>query len=501
MFKYTSEDVKSLNKKQELKKYNMTSLYNLLKLGDLKEHYPPDHISENGKTINDYNDFIKKFSNCSSNLTYELNTESKEFKMIDGNQCGLRCACSVCSSVKRNSLIQDILPKIKVLNRIPDIKFYMITLTVKNNMKASIAYDELREASTKFFKMGQKRKNNKRSSGEASKIIGSVYSVETSKGKDDLKHVHAHCLVVANDKIDYSLYNWKLPEARKLIKKYGWGNVPEEELLPIAKKTIMIDKTITPVSKISEEWYKATKNEAINIKVNSLEPGYSAKYKKFMSIEDQVFEVIKYEVKAWEFLGKDILDIHDDLSGKRQTTKRGIFTNRFNSVKEFNDLIRKNNLVDMYNSLVSNDEKVLYKESEILTFILNNDSKKYDIDNEYPFDDKNKDYINSIRAQLLNNYKEGLKELTDLLKRKDICVINKKWIEAKFNLKKAFRWCCNELIQNAKDTHRRTIKKPKEEALKYFSEVLNNMYSDTSFEFLKFHSPPTKNQFTLLLNS
>jgi len=507
MNKYTTNAPKSLNKKEELKKYNNTTLHNFLKLGNLKDHYEQNYISKNGKTVDDYKDLVKKFSNCSSSITLEIDSNSEQHKLLDGNQCGLRCACSVCSSIKRNALIQEILPKVKSLSMIPEINFYMLTLTVENNESASYAYNQLRDAWTRFNKMGQKRKE-KNSGGEASKILGSVFSMETSKGKDGLKHVHAHVLLCVDGKIDYSVYDWKCNLGKQLIKKYGWGKIPTDELIKIAKDKVIMEEKEIPVSKLTKEWYQCTNGKAINAQCDILKPA------KGKSIPDQVFEVIKYEVKAWEFQGKEILDIHDDLTGKRQATKRGIFTNRQNSVNIFNELLRKNNLVEFYNSLVKSTEKVLFNESEVLTFILSNESRTYEINQSGFYNDTNKEYIQRIRAFLLNKYKEGVKNLVELLNRKDVCILKENWIKAKLELKKAFRFCCNELVEQSKEIKRRTIKSPGKYAMQVYEEVLNNMYSFTQLqedspqiefkEFCYIHKPPEKpytgKQLELVLN-
>ena len=147
-------------------------------------------------------------------------------------------------------------------------------------------------------------------------------------------HVHAHELIFTDTPLDYGIYD---QNKKKALQKIYGDNIPKEILSAIVDQKATFNGEEVAVSKISEEWLRATNGESIDI---SVEPLYhvpaknKASEKKrrkcaSMSFEQsiayQAKEVLKYISKPSENTPEDMLEIITDTYNKRMVSTYGEF--------------------------------------------------------------------------------------------------------------------------------------------------------------------------------
>lgn len=478
--KYNQEFNKSIEKKEK-RKLNSKDLAVKLSEVDLNSLFPSYYISPNGKTINDFRRMISNLCSCQSSVLYnvkkQVNTTtgeiSERWRTMEMNACSNYSLCPSCAAMRSQKISNDIKPHIMTAKKMSGFNFYMLTATIENyhSKDSGEAYDKLRTGWTRFMKMGQLRERG-RSRGEAAKIKGYVMSIENvpSKSKKGYVHVHAHILVLVKGKLDYSVYDQE--KRRKLEKKYGKGNIPTSKLHAIANNFLidtrgsininMFDTGVSyvrtpegekiPASKISQEWYNATgcynfhvapitERKIRNQKTGKLE---------LRTIESQVSEVIKYEIKSWEFENPEhLLYAWESVSGKRRVTKGGIFTGR--GKDKWFSLLRQYNLeryfMEFYEENEDFDDSLEELEPEIFQILYDKQKQEYVQAEEIgSLQQLYKDKllvskVKGLRCKALNTYRLHFNDL-----KKQIGTIpNKEWIEKKQRLRDSLSFVCEEI--------------------------------------------------------
>jgi hypothetical protein len=357
--KYTTIPQKNLHKKENLKNYSL-ELFKRLKNTDFKAIYGTDYISEHGITLNDISDLIRRIEHCSETTVYENNVDINEHGEISDNLsilestcCHEYNVCPLCASVKRNHVMRYLKPVFSVIKKVPELHTYMGTITIRGSSNAAADYQKLRQSWTRFIKMGQRRSGG-RSCGESSKIVGSLLSIEIvpELGNDKNYHVHGHVVLVCNAPLSYVIYDQD--KKRQLSKIYG-KYIPKKKLDEIVIKKIMIpdaidDKQIykeIAVSKLSEEWYDAS--GSINFWVKPLKERYIDGKQK--SVENQLYEVVKYATKSWELDTLQLIDLWGALKGKRRITRSGIFTANRRAQFYLREILSKNGLLEQWDNI------------------------------------------------------------------------------------------------------------------------------------------------------
>lgn len=361
MKKYIINNEKRVEKKSELKRRNDSILQKLQDL-DLEKHFSPDYISQNGNTIHDFKNLIDKISHCSEQSVYKsidsLDFETGEietkFDLVQSHSCHCYSGCLICASNRRAEIINSVRPYLKCIDKMNGVYPYMITITIPTGEDIAEKKKELRKSWTRFMKLGQRRKSGKRDTGEASKIIGGIMAIEIKKSLiEGNYHVHGHSLIVTDKPLDYRVYDTE--EKKKLIERYGYGNIPHEELDKITLKTIPITRITEngieieeniAVSKISEEWHRAS-GTAINFDVKPMRDRYRNGHHE--TIEEQIYEVIKYESKSWELSGIEFLKVWDANQGTKTITKSGIFTKVKYYREKWRSLLSEYDLESLFN--------------------------------------------------------------------------------------------------------------------------------------------------------
>lgn len=449
-----SKTIKCIEKKIKLKNYLFSTVLSL-KSAILEDHFPKDYISKNGNTLYDFDRVISRMDTCNTSIVYKTHDKAdtqndlvyQAYDMIDSNACNNHTLCPVCASKKRSRILYQINPYIKSLLKM-DAYFYMITATIPNYHVDQLgdAYDYLRNAWTDFVKKGQKRKDGMRSNGEANKFYGSVMSIEIipAKEKTDYFHVHAHILVAARRKLDYSIITKEKRKELKEMYGYGYGAIPQHEFIKNAKSFIT-DKNgdrvhdlsgfDIPASKITQEWYDCS--GAVNFRVDSIKDGpvYSKKRNKWehKTVEQQIPEVIKYESKPWEFKNSvNLFKAWDAVSGKRRITKAGIFTKR--NKNHWKKLLKYHKLTNYFNEFNIDSDNIV-SESEIVPFIWDEKGNDYTVYEksfaktiyQYPGLVKTS---RQLRAKVLNWYMSEFHKLKKQIGK----IENREWIDKKKSL-------------------------------------------------------------------
>jgi hypothetical protein len=470
-YKYTNKPADIPQKKESLKNYSLIVSRKLRSI-DLKKQFGVNYISANGHTIFDYQDLVKKLSKCGNEETY-LNSDYIEngivkegIKKVNSCACNIFTLCPTCASKRRSELIREVKPYLKIAEKMP-VHLYMGTITISDSNDPAADYDKLRKSWTRFIKMGQlrNRKSGKRSKGEASKIIGSILSIEIVPViGSDRYHVHGHNLMVCNAPLDYTIYNQD--KKKELEKIYGKGEIPQNLIDSIITKKIsipdaidcgLIDKEIA-VSKLSEQWHKAS--GAINFWVTPLRERVIKG--KLKTIDNQLYEIIKYTTKIWELDPVEILKLWDTIHNKKRLTKSGIFTQSITYKNIWIDLLRENNLIDEFKTMCKQDRiEIGFSVNEVTRQVFNYDTYCYD----YILEECDYSYLNSpeyenylsLRAKIINKYRVSSNQMIrDIQKSRMISEpdpdIREKWISDKENLKINMRNKIRDLIREFTET-------------------------------------------------
>ncbi len=311
----------------------------------------PDYVSSTGLTVEDIAEKIDKIKDCATlieltdNFVQVGDTWEQVLSVSAANYCKQPVICPVCASrmqARRKAKLSD---PIKEQAQLCAESFtvdgeekkrryaYMITYTITDGDSLSERMETLKESKKNFRKMGQRRKNGKRSGGETSKIVGGVSTVEIKRGKYSGQwHVHQHDLVFTDEPLNYRVY--QETAKRKLDQKYG-RNIPREELNKIALIKAKFRDKLVAVSKMSFEWLRATGGDSIDIRVDPIKHiPKSAKGKKKRMFEKMTFpesvlyqakEVMKYPFKPNDFSTADSLEILSDTFNKRMVATYGVF--------------------------------------------------------------------------------------------------------------------------------------------------------------------------------
>jgi len=401
-----------------------------------------NYISDTGITKRDILDEIESVNVCSRHVAYisvgELNKETGEVvpvagAVLESNACNNSILCPLCAANKRNEVIQSISVKIKTMEKMKGLHYYLLTLTLPtcsiDNVRKN--YDLLRDAWTSFVKMGQRR-GGKRSSGEMGKTIGYILGIEAVKSNADLYHVHGHCFLVTTEPIDYSTYD---QDKRAVLRaKYG-NNIPKDELLPISKHLIKFTDSEgsivdVPLSALSLQWYEATKGAAVDIHCTPIDRKYFdilSGEMKDKPLITSCYEVVKYATKAWEVPKNDLVRMWVELRGTRRITKGGIFSGSRWYKKIWGDLVEKNEcthfhleLAKSYVSSTLDEERSKYRAylESIDRLECGIDSKYHESDSTYlteKYSDlQRKRIYDVVKGLVVSNY---LKHKNDIVEK------------------------------------------------------------------------------------
>lgn len=381
---------KQIDKRPALKRYAENNLHKKLE----EFTYEKRLLTPKGVTIPTLQRTVKRILNCSTQFASTEKTlidtgtgeaQTRKYSLIN-NSCGVHLVCPVCSEKRTRRIQAKYLPQIKELSK---GKFlYSVTFTIKNTSNFLDGYNRLKKGLRTFRRMGQLNR-----SGESAKIEAGLYNIEILEGtRPGTYHIHAHSLFITNEQLDYSIYNQK--KKNEII--YSYKSIlnrkpTKEELMPAAKHVINIDGVLTPVSKISNEWYKATYGTAINIHVQPIAADEA-------STEKSIREILKYNSKINNMETNQIYEILRDKNGLRLFDTWGKFRTEslaaeyemFQEESETIKVILSEPEIEVYNKMENSFEPT--KRTGLLKFV-NHLKDNYDELKKY------RAAVNSVRAE------------------------------------------------------------------------------------------------------
>lgn len=320
------------------------------------QYLDAEYVSSAGLTRSDFIDKIDKLNDCASVIelreTQSGNDRGFETSMrvAAANFCKQHTLCPICADrmqSRRRARYDDQIKKQAEMVSTGRRFAYMLTYTVTDGGSLSERIKTLKDSKKEFRKMGQKRSRlGQYSGGESGAIRAGVSTIEIKRGSNSgLWHVHSHDLIFTDRPLNYRIYD--PDKLKKLRLKYG-KSIPEDELINSSLASVLFrDKTV-PVSKISNEWLRATSGDSINISVEPIRQipkNCSGKkrrmYRKMSYVESvayQAKECLKYPFKPNENSVPDMLEILNDTYNKRMVDSfgefRGVQGDDYNEIPE-----------------------------------------------------------------------------------------------------------------------------------------------------------------------
>ena len=289
---------KILDNVTALKARNQKIFKPLLVLSDA-ELMPYDVSARSGLTRADLRDKLKKTESCAGLLEFRSRfvpdssgTLEQQFKIHNATYCRSYTVCEICSRRVQHTRWKRFKDPIdRMIKRFPFV--YHVTFTIEDKNDLGERIDFLQEAFRAFVRMGQRRKL-KKSFGEWTKVGAAIVATESKRGENsELWHSHKHALLFCSERLDYRVYD--LDKLRKLEKKYGFRNVPKDEMIGAALNVVTRENPFTgkietiPLSKLSGEWFAATSGQGVSVQVRAV---------KGRNVADKAKEVLKYPVKV-----------------------------------------------------------------------------------------------------------------------------------------------------------------------------------------------------------
>lgn len=244
---------------------------------------------------------LEKIRNCGTLLEWRVYGE--QWELHNANFCRQPDGCPICAKrLQKNRVRRFKDPIIEASKFFPHA--YFVTFTVKNRADLRTALQELTEGLKRFRRQGQRRGAG-HSFGEWSKVRAGMISIEIKRGADSsLWHPHAHGLIFTDSQIDYK-----------------------------ADKSIPFNGSMVKASKLSSDWYNATKGQSINI---DCRPIFKRKVERegrkiWLNVWDQSLEILKYNSKIIDGSGNvNAVDLATILCA-------GYARRKFNTYGEFRD--------------------------------------------------------------------------------------------------------------------------------------------------------------------
>jgi len=280
-------------------------------------------LKYSGLTVADMARRVERFRECAE--VVELREYNGIRKVHAANYCSNPSICPVCSrrvaSRRRGMWFGPISEAAKIWPCV-----YLVTFTVKSGDSLRERYDTLKGSIRRFRRMGQRRQGDSFSNGEWSKVRAAIISDEVIRGKKSGKwHVHSHGILFCEEPIDFRVYK---TENDRIEKR--------------PRFTVEYDGKMIPASKISDEWYRATNGNGVNIHLSKMEHCPNRTGKKAWSREKrgelaalpfaesiafQCTEVLKYATKISTLRGQDTIQVIDALYNRRTITGNAKFFN------------------------------------------------------------------------------------------------------------------------------------------------------------------------------
>jgi len=282
------------------------------------ESLPESWLSDRGLTRSDVRDRLEKMFGCAETVEYRQCDPNPEGEIVidvlRASWCKLPAVCPVCSSrlqARRRGIYKDPIREAVARHRYR----YMVTFTVKDGPDLGERLDHLRASFRSWYRMGQRRKDGKRSGGEAAKCAGMLCGVELKKTDAGLWHVHIHALVFSDERLNYQVYD---RERLRHLRRVRGRDLTAEELRGCVSAWGVVNGVTVPISKVTSEWLAAS-GDSVNVDCRPLRGGW-------LDVQNSALEVLKYSSKLasaradlvpGKMVGRDLLDLVVSTYGRR----------------------------------------------------------------------------------------------------------------------------------------------------------------------------------------
>jgi len=180
---------------------------------DPSELISKDHVTKTGLTFTDMAEKLEKIKSCSSIIELksdfiQVNDSFEQvMKVSAANFCKQPSVCPICadrSQARRRVRFDSPIKEQARLVEQGKRHAYIVTQTITDTDNLGERLEALKEANKNFRKMGQRRRNGKRSTGEAGKYVAAISSIEVKRGSGSGQwHIHNHALVFTDEQIDF----------------------------------------------------------------------------------------------------------------------------------------------------------------------------------------------------------------------------------------------------------------------------------------------------------
>lgn len=124
---------------------------------------------------------------CGSFLRFRHYLERQETRLVESRSCDVALLCPLCAIRRGGRMLRRYHDRIERLAATFD--FYTLTLTVKNGENLGERFQHLRQARKKLWERARK------GYGALASMVGALWTVEFTKGKDGSWHPHIHAIV------------------------------------------------------------------------------------------------------------------------------------------------------------------------------------------------------------------------------------------------------------------------------------------------------------------
>lgn len=136
---------------------------------------------------------------CGTYLVFRHYFESGRVRLHAFRSCRQHLVCPFCAIRRGARMLQRYLERVQLVQaERPDLRAYMVTLTIKDGDDLAERYDHLHRAVKRFH-----HRRHRGPTSEAQKIAGGVWSYEFKRGaRSGLWHPHVHAVYLSRDAID-----------------------------------------------------------------------------------------------------------------------------------------------------------------------------------------------------------------------------------------------------------------------------------------------------------
>lgn len=137
-----------------------------------------------------------RLKHCGDWLVFRHYYTVDQLRLHSADFCMKHTLCPLCAIRRGGKMIENYNERVQfVVEQNPNLKAYMVTLTVKNGESLLERFNHLQQSLKKIIRQRQDylKSPNKRKSNELCKANGAVYSIEFKRGKGSQEwHPHVH---------------------------------------------------------------------------------------------------------------------------------------------------------------------------------------------------------------------------------------------------------------------------------------------------------------------